>query len=91
MTAPAPATLERERDKLYVTDAELIRRIGLPEKKGRALLHELDTKHPAFPKKQKYADNRRYWPKVKEYFDRMNGVQSVQPAHPQRPRGSGGL
>jgi hypothetical protein len=74
MTAPSPETLEREREKLYVTDAELIRRIGLPEKSGRAFLHELVTNHPAFPKKQKYADNRRYWPAVKAYFDRMNGI-----------------
>ena len=28
MTTPAPDTLEREKDKLYVTDAELIRRMG---------------------------------------------------------------
>jgi hypothetical protein len=32
MTSPAPATLEREKDKLFVTDAELIRRMGVPEK-----------------------------------------------------------
>ncbi len=31
MTAPSPETLERERDRLYVTDAELIRRMGVPE------------------------------------------------------------
>ena len=30
MTAPHPATLDREKDKLYVTDAELIRRLGVP-------------------------------------------------------------
>lgn len=26
MTQPQPSTIEREKDKLYVTDAELIRR-----------------------------------------------------------------
>lgn len=30
MTAPSPETLERERERLYVTDAELIRRMGVP-------------------------------------------------------------
>jgi len=29
MTAPAPETLEREKDKLYLKDAELIRRLGV--------------------------------------------------------------
>jgi hypothetical protein len=32
MSKPAPETLEREKDKLYLTDAELIRRLGVPEK-----------------------------------------------------------
>lgn len=31
MTAPAPETLEREKDKLYLLDSELIRRLGVPE------------------------------------------------------------
>lgn len=28
MTSPSPDTLEREQDKLWLTDAELIRRLG---------------------------------------------------------------
>lgn len=32
MTMPAAETLEREKDKLYLLDSELIRRIGVPEK-----------------------------------------------------------
>jgi hypothetical protein len=32
MTVPADETLEREKDKLWVIDAELIRRLGVPEK-----------------------------------------------------------
>ena len=77
MTAPGPDTLERERDKLYVTDAQLIRRMGIPEKKARAILHDLATKHPAFPKPQQIANGRRYWPAVKAYFDKMNGLKST--------------
>ena len=38
MTMPAPETLEREQTKLYLTDAELIRRLGVPEKVLRAML-----------------------------------------------------
>lgn len=40
MTTPSTETLEREKDKLYVTDAELIRRLGVPEKIGRAVTPE---------------------------------------------------
>ena len=74
MTAPSPETLEREREKLYVTDAELIRRLGVPEKLGRALLSEFEEKHPAFPKKQKLFGDLRYWPAVRRYIDRLNGM-----------------
>lgn len=74
MTTPAAPTLEREKDKLYVTDAELIRRIGVPEKEGRAMLQDL-AKKPGFPPKQRYASDRRYWPAVKLYFDKLNGVE----------------
>lgn len=30
MTQPAPETIEREKDKLYVTDAEMSRWLGVP-------------------------------------------------------------
>jgi hypothetical protein len=33
MTAPAPETTDREQTKLYLSDAELIRRLGVPEKR----------------------------------------------------------
>jgi hypothetical protein len=55
----------------WVTDAELIRRIGVPEKKARVQLRELDRKASGFPRKQKSWGDRRYWPAVKAYFDRM--------------------
>lgn len=75
MTTPAPETIERERDKLYVTDAELKRRLGVPEPLVSAIVRELDVT-AGFPRKQKVFGDRRYWPAVKAYFDRMNGVQS---------------
>ncbi len=77
MTTPAPATLEREKEKLYVTDAELIRRMGVPEKQARIILRELATKHPAFPKPQALFGGRRYYPAVRAYFDKMNGLKST--------------
>lgn len=75
MTTPAPETLDREKDKLYVTDAELIRRLGVPEKIGRAVLSQFDReKHRGFPPKQKLWGDRRYWPAVKAFLDRTAGL-----------------
>ena len=73
MTKPAPQTLEAEREKLYVTDAELIRRLGVPERQARAIIQALEQK-AGFPKKQALWGNRRYWPAVKAYLDRTNGL-----------------
>jgi hypothetical protein len=65
--------LEREREKLYVTDAELIRRIGAPERIARAAITTLDhDPRSGFPKKQKAWGDRRYWPAVVAYFDKLN-------------------
>jgi hypothetical protein len=76
MTAPAPETLEREKDKLYVTDAELIRRMGVPEKIAREAIRMLDRNpHSGFPKKQKLWGDRRYWPAIQAYFDEANRVK----------------
>jgi hypothetical protein len=59
---------------LFVTDAELIRRIGVPEKIARAAIQSLDhNPHSGFPKKQRLWGNRRYWPAVVDYFDLYTG------------------
>lgn len=75
MTQPAPETVERERDKLFITDAELIRWLGVPENIARPLIKELEEKR-AFPRKQKLFGDRRYKPEVKAYLDRMMGLKS---------------
>jgi hypothetical protein len=60
---------------LFVTDAELIRRLGVPEKIAHAAIHVLDrTRDSGFPQKKALWGNRRYWPAVKQWFDRSNGV-----------------
>lgn len=66
MTAPAPQTLDREHDKRYVTDAEMIRRMGVPEKLGREMLKVL-AKDKSFPKYGIFG-KRRYWPAVDAWF-----------------------
>jgi hypothetical protein len=69
MTEPAAEVLEREKDKLFVTDAELIRRLGVPEKIARETLRQLDSKPSGFPPKVQEWGNRRYWPAVLAYFN----------------------
>lgn len=73
-----------KRDTLYITDAELIRRMGVPEKIARQTLRALDAQHrkTGFPQKQALWGGRRYWPAVKAYLDKSNGV--TVDAHPVR-------
>jgi hypothetical protein len=75
MTQPAAETLEREKEKLWVKDSELIRRLGVPDKVGYETLRMLDSKRTGFPQKQKLWGDRRYWPAVKAYFDRLYGAK----------------
>lgn len=84
MSAVAPTTLEREKDKLYLTDAELIRRLGVPEKKLRPMLVALETKH-GFPRKSALFGGRRYWPAVKAWLDRHHGITMDEPKGRHRP------
>lgn len=85
MSKPAPETIEAEKDKLWVTDAELIRRIGVPEQIARANLRVLDDKPTGFPKKQKFWGDRRYWPAVQAYFDQLYGAKVEPPQRRERP------
>jgi hypothetical protein len=76
MTKPTPETLESERDKLFVTDAELIRLLGVPEKIGRRAIQELKKFHPCrprFPQKDPLFD-RWYVPSVLKFFNLRHSV-----------------
>jgi hypothetical protein len=77
-------------ETLWVTDAELIRRSGIPEKRARAILQAFD-KDPRsqFPHKQKLYGDRRYWPAVRAYFDRVGGLTMAAPPLPQERRRHG--
>jgi hypothetical protein len=77
MTAPDPETLEREKDKLWVTDAEMIRRLGVPEKVARTAIRMLDRMDPTFPKKHHLWGDRRYWPALRYWFDDRYGAASL--------------
>lgn len=83
MSTPAPEMMIREREKLYLTDAELIRRIGLPDKTARHIIGEAERKF-GFPKKSTLMGGRRYWPAVKAWLDRFNGLDQVDKQAPNR-------
>lgn len=79
MTAPITLSAEERapegRDGLWVTDAELIRRSGVPEKIARQAIEMLDKNQVSgFPKKNPLWGNRRYWPAVENYWARMHGM-----------------
>lgn len=63
---------------LYITDAELIELLGVPEDIARVTIHNFDTKHTGFPKKQAMFGGRRYWPAVRVFLDNLNGVRGDQ-------------
>jgi hypothetical protein len=83
MTTPAAETLEREKDKLYLTDAELIRRLGVPDRTLRTMLPALESKF-GFPPKQPLFGGRRYWPAVKTWLDKHNGLTVGLPKQSRR-------
>lgn len=68
-----PATIG-EVETPWVTDAELIRRLGVPEKIARAALRVLDSQRSGFPQKQKLWGDRRYYPAVIAYFNEHHGI-----------------
>lgn len=67
----------------FVTDAELIERLNVPEKIAREALRALDAnpRKTGFPQKQKLWGGRRYWPAVKAYLDRTSGLTMVGSAN----------
>lgn len=78
MTDAATSTERRprttKRGGLYVTDAELIERLGVPEKLARQALHVLDHDRKAgFPRKQALWGNRRHWPSVEKWCEMTGG------------------
>jgi hypothetical protein len=65
----------------FVTDAEIIRRLKLPEKVGRRVLRELDRhlpNRPRFPQKDPLFGDRRFWPAIAKYFKMRYGVDGPQ-------------
>lgn len=56
--------------KLFYTDTQIIKKLGVPEKVGYMMLRSMDENpHSGFPEKHKIWGDRRYWPDVVAYFD----------------------
>lgn len=63
------------RGGLFVNDAELIERLGVPEKMARAAIRSLDMdRRSGFPKKQAIWGDRRYWPAVEKWLEKTGGL-----------------
>jgi hypothetical protein len=76
-------------DTVYITDAELIRRLGVPEKIARQTIRALDAMPKSgFPKKNKLWGDRRHWPSVRAYLESQE--QGRLAASSQQRRGTHG-
>jgi hypothetical protein len=81
-------------DHLFVTDAEIRRRLGLSEKQWRRMRRELDKRKPGrrpFPRPVALAGNKRWWPDVYAYFaataQQNEGQDATSETHQtRRPR-----
>jgi hypothetical protein len=62
-------------ETLFVTDAEMIQRLGVPEKIASVAIRAVDCDpRLGFPRKQNLGGNRRYWPAIRHYFDIISGI-----------------
>ena len=81
MSTPDPAP---EKNKLWISDSELIELLGVPEKKAREALRTLDRVRSGFPPREKIWGDRRYRPAVEAYFEKHYGGTLTQPKQRER-------
>ena len=61
---------EAPKDGLYLTDREIIRRLGFGKTRGYQILHELDVERPGrrrYPQREPMFCRRRFWPAVLQW------------------------
>jgi hypothetical protein len=63
----------------YVTDAEIIKRMGVGINSGRKALQKM-REHPRFPPKT--IGGKRYWPSVRDFLDFWNNRSITAPGNP---------
>jgi hypothetical protein len=77
----------------FVTDSEIIQRLNVPEKVGRAAIREFEKDHPGrppFPQKDPIMGYRRFWPAVVNYFNLRHGLGGALGTAPQWQENSNG-
>jgi hypothetical protein len=74
---PTSLKVEAPHIGLFVTDAEIIRRLGVSEKTGYGAIHRFEKSGLGFPEKQRVWGNKRYWPAVRAWFDNQYGIKSA--------------
>lgn len=81
MTEPTTIVPEQDerRDTLWVSDGEIVKRMGCAPKIAWDMLRVYDEQNAGFPQKQKQWGNRRYWPAVRAYLDRIYGFRMDAP------------
>jgi hypothetical protein len=75
------AGADEDADGLYLSDRQIIRRLGFGEKFGRRVLHELSKAHPGrarYPQKDPLFGNRRFWPAVLKWHMDYHRVMAEQ-------------
>lgn len=88
--ADAPDKRRRLTADGFVTDAELVRELNLPDKIGRQAIAAWDAGSAGmrgFPPRLALCGGRRYWPAVREWLSRYYGVRFAEPGE----RIAGGL
>ena len=65
-------------ETLFISDAEMYRRIGVSEKIGRYAVRELE-KRQIFPPKDPLFGNKRYWPAVRVFLNARAGLSESPP------------
>jgi hypothetical protein len=79
-------TMIRSLDALYLTEAQIAVRVGISEREWAAAAQVLERS--GLPKGDPVFNSRRYWPAVKAYLDRRNGLAAHLPEdHPLGPDG----
>lgn len=68
-------------EALYVSDAEIMRRLGVGEKTIRVAIRELERSR-GFPRKDPLFGEKRYWPAVRAFLDRRAGLNVAAPSVP---------
>lgn len=68
-------------EALFVSDGELIRRLGIGERTARMAIRALERER-GFPRKDPLFGDKRYWPAVQAFLDRRAGI-SIGGERPQ--------